>query len=645
MTACTHKFCTNCLVQFITQHKSGVLACAVCKAAMCDQDVVTLVGQEQASLIRGQQNTETNNAVMFAVLGAADEATFRRIAGARHFRLCTACSSPIEKNGGCDNMQCRCGHRFRWSQAPTIVPCNQVHFRARGKWHTKYWGYTCPGCMWSARVKLVCWRSALVIGVVPTIIVGAVGVPLLFALFLAVKPLSRLIRLCFNTTKTQITQMSQMLEYRFYPSRFPYGPETTKHSSIISKSLRSIADRSINQLRVQGMDRIGRGRVIHSFRQFADPLMCTISFNASRTRLACRLIAHCLEASLFTPSFDPRVLLFTNFVTNHSNNNTDKSPSTVQPQQDHKQASNTNNNSSMKRSFISSLQSMSSRHHNNHNTNQNKPANQIAQMTKYLSDPALHSAPLLSEEMERCLDDLLRLPDVLEFVLGGRFLRLDASDIRNQCVMEVLGYGGVGGGGAASSSGHVILGEELAAVMLEGSGLPMFEAPITFPRSQMLVRLIDFENGPRCTRIQTNNITNLFVFVLPDFDSSCDVEKAQALWTAQVETIERSVSWPAFDDTRHFVILWDVGVGPLSSQTTNKGEFDPKMFQAVFPEAKACATLEEGLNHMSQILYRNLPSNPQVFHYTSNITPEYFWESVCDLLLWRPFRCGSVGLI
>lgn len=30
-------------------------------------------------------------------------------------RRCPRCRTPIEKNGGCDNMRCRCGCRFKWS--------------------------------------------------------------------------------------------------------------------------------------------------------------------------------------------------------------------------------------------------------------------------------------------------------------------------------------------------------------------------------------------------------------------------------------------------------------------------------------------------------------------------------------------------
>jgi hypothetical protein len=36
------------------------------------------------------------------------------------FRHCPSCNNAIEKNGGCDNMICRCGFHFKWSQARAV---------------------------------------------------------------------------------------------------------------------------------------------------------------------------------------------------------------------------------------------------------------------------------------------------------------------------------------------------------------------------------------------------------------------------------------------------------------------------------------------------------------------------------------------
>lgn len=98
---------------------------------------------------------------------------FERIARLNHFRLCPSCQSPIEKNGGCDNMSCRCGRAFRWSEARTLFPCHQLHLAARGGL-SRFWGCTCPGCSNAAKVKLAVYRSTVVVVGAPIAVAGAV---------------------------------------------------------------------------------------------------------------------------------------------------------------------------------------------------------------------------------------------------------------------------------------------------------------------------------------------------------------------------------------------------------------------------------------------------------------------------------------
>lgn len=42
-------------------------------------------------------------------------------------RFCPTCQSPVIKHGGCDNMRCACGARFRWSAARPLRPCSHAH--------------------------------------------------------------------------------------------------------------------------------------------------------------------------------------------------------------------------------------------------------------------------------------------------------------------------------------------------------------------------------------------------------------------------------------------------------------------------------------------------------------------------------------
>merc|ERR1712110_119269 len=85
---------------------------------------------------------------------------FRRAARRDHLKRCPNCATPIQKNGGCDHMQCPCGTHFSWSQAQTVVPCRQLHLRPRG---FRLWCTTCPGCSKIATAKLGAARAGIVV--------------------------------------------------------------------------------------------------------------------------------------------------------------------------------------------------------------------------------------------------------------------------------------------------------------------------------------------------------------------------------------------------------------------------------------------------------------------------------------------------
>merc|ERR1712107_808088 len=86
---------------------------------------------------------------------------YRRMARRMHLKKCPSCSAPVLREGGDNQMTCRCGHRFDWNRATTVVPCDRVHLRQSG---CRMWCTTCPGCSNVAKLKLAGVRAGVVVG-------------------------------------------------------------------------------------------------------------------------------------------------------------------------------------------------------------------------------------------------------------------------------------------------------------------------------------------------------------------------------------------------------------------------------------------------------------------------------------------------
>merc|ERR1712039_771882 len=104
-------------------------------------------------------------------LSAREQRNFRKTALRQHLKKCPNCGAAIQKNGGCDHMNCRCGHRFNWSEAETVVPCRRVHLNRKA---FPLWCTTCPGCSKIATAKLAGVRAGVVVGtpVAATVVLG-----------------------------------------------------------------------------------------------------------------------------------------------------------------------------------------------------------------------------------------------------------------------------------------------------------------------------------------------------------------------------------------------------------------------------------------------------------------------------------------
>eukprot|EP00301_Raphidiophrys_heterophryoidea_P002386 c11108_g1_i2.p1 GENE.c11108_g1_i2~~c11108_g1_i2.p1 ORF type:complete len:309 (+),score=42.38 c11108_g1_i2:52-978(+) len=168
--ACLHKYCLQCLTQYVElklQHNNTNMPCPTCNSPI---DRATLVSIFPPHLIEMYDDVVSSGAAIVPMtsnvqnngdaLSPEDLQAFRIHAKQRHLKYCPACHAAIEKNGGCNSMTCRCGARFRWDKARTVVPCNQLHFLSSSGL-SKYLCTTCVGCTVLAYVKLFLWRCLL----------------------------------------------------------------------------------------------------------------------------------------------------------------------------------------------------------------------------------------------------------------------------------------------------------------------------------------------------------------------------------------------------------------------------------------------------------------------------------------------------
>lgn len=154
--ACGHSFCGACIAEHVlTQARQGRRArCPECQQGLGTDDIGTVHGLAAAV---SQVDAVSDCSVDAADVPEEARRAFEAYAREVHAKCCPACRAPIVKNGGCNLMTCRCGHRFRWSEAETLVPCRRVHL------HPVYflWGTTCPGASCVAKAKL--WSMRLLI--------------------------------------------------------------------------------------------------------------------------------------------------------------------------------------------------------------------------------------------------------------------------------------------------------------------------------------------------------------------------------------------------------------------------------------------------------------------------------------------------
>lgn len=154
--SCGHVFCRPCMKRYVQheQREQRVACCPNCKHTLLrDELCVCLPDAEVDRLIAGAAERVASTD------GLQDEPPLD-LPG---LKCCPNCNVRIEKNGGCNHMQCRCGHRFNWSDVPFAGKCDCAIVNARSH---KPWGQTCLHCSWGDVGRLTLWRSFFVGAVV-----------------------------------------------------------------------------------------------------------------------------------------------------------------------------------------------------------------------------------------------------------------------------------------------------------------------------------------------------------------------------------------------------------------------------------------------------------------------------------------------
>ena len=111
--------------------------------------------------------------------------TLRGAVGRAQVRFCPGCNVPIQKNGGCDHMNCPCGQSFHWLMARPVRPCNHCHYDSdKGMFG---WWETCPHCSTVAKVKAAAANTGATAAVTTLgVTVGSVCIPTGIALGITV---------------------------------------------------------------------------------------------------------------------------------------------------------------------------------------------------------------------------------------------------------------------------------------------------------------------------------------------------------------------------------------------------------------------------------------------------------------------------
>lgn len=107
MPCCNHSSCKSCLATWFEREEASGRAtrptCPFCRSSTCDEEVVATLGRPFRPRRASYKDASNDD-------GISDDLTLQWLN--ENTALCRVCGSHIEKEGGCDLMECLCGHRF-----------------------------------------------------------------------------------------------------------------------------------------------------------------------------------------------------------------------------------------------------------------------------------------------------------------------------------------------------------------------------------------------------------------------------------------------------------------------------------------------------------------------------------------------------
>eukprot|EP00581_Thalassiosira_minuscula_P015447 CAMPEP_0183725608 /NCGR_PEP_ID=MMETSP0737-20130205/20950_1 /TAXON_ID=385413 /ORGANISM="Thalassiosira miniscula, Strain CCMP1093" /LENGTH=334 /DNA_ID=CAMNT_0025956651 /DNA_START=44 /DNA_END=1048 /DNA_ORIENTATION=+ len=115
LNACSHKSCRACLAKWIEKEESSgqdAVACPFCRVNLNDKDVYSLIGrqfQRRESSVNEQSSDEI------------DELTLEWINS--QTKMCPGCGYRVEKDDGCNHMECLCGYEFCFGCGQSRCSC------------------------------------------------------------------------------------------------------------------------------------------------------------------------------------------------------------------------------------------------------------------------------------------------------------------------------------------------------------------------------------------------------------------------------------------------------------------------------------------------------------------------------------------
>ena len=122
LVQCRHEACVDCLRQWIVHVEAtgnpGLPGCPFCRVSLQDREMKQILGRSY----QPAGSSTTNEPATSFVQQVDDELTRQWMN--QHTRPCQHCGAFVEKESGCDKMECLCGYRFCYRCGAQAARCH-----------------------------------------------------------------------------------------------------------------------------------------------------------------------------------------------------------------------------------------------------------------------------------------------------------------------------------------------------------------------------------------------------------------------------------------------------------------------------------------------------------------------------------------